>query len=462
MSSTLSPNMNLIIPGVGSEQGPQYAIDVNSSLSLIDAHNHSAGSGVVITPDGLNINISLPFNDNFATNVAGITLTAQSSTPANNTVYENGVDLYYTDGVGNIVRITQSGALAGTPGSIANLVAPASATYVAGTSTFVWQSNTSIAANMDFGSAILRNISPNSTYGLTLAPPSGLSSDYQITLPVLPSSQKIMTLDNSGIMSAPYTIDNITLTITSNVIGVKNAGIGTAQLADGSVTTPKIATSVIGPSLNVNSTIYNTAGSATFIVPAGVYRLLVYGVGGGGGAQAGQATATNTAGGRGGNGAVPQLIQLAVNPADSIAVVIGAGGTGGASNLADGNTGAASTFGGLYFAGGIGSNNQKIYTSNGMSQTFGGSGGAAGPNTGSDGDRSITGVGGSGQGAASGNNAGGGGGGAGFANGGSAGSGGSSTTGQNGSNGGGGGGGGGGGPGGTGGNGGPGYIAVYY
>lgn len=240
MASTQSTNMNLIIPNVGSEPGPTYAQDVNSSLTIIDMHDHSSGNGVQITPDGLNININLDFGGNFASNIAGLILAPQVSTPDVNTLYETGVDLYYVDGNGNNVRITQSGGVAGSPGSISNLTSPASASYVALSQTFVWQSDTSIAANMDFGSAILRNLAPNSTFGLTLSPPAALSSNYTLTLPSLPASQKIMTLDNSGNMSAPYVVDNTTIEISSNTIRVKDQGISTAKIADFAVTTAKL------------------------------------------------------------------------------------------------------------------------------------------------------------------------------------------------------------------------------
>lgn len=201
MSTTITPNMNLIVPTVGNEPGPDYGTDINSSLGIIDQHTHAAGSGVQITPAGININSALPFGGNFATGIAGLTLTAQSGTPAINTIYESGVDLYFVDGNGNNVRMTQSGAVAGTPGSISNLVAPASASYVAVSSTFVWQSGANIAANMDAGSLLLRNLSPNSTFAVTIDPPAALSSNYSITLPTLPAATSIMTMSAAGVVS---------------------------------------------------------------------------------------------------------------------------------------------------------------------------------------------------------------------------------------------------------------------
>jgi microcystin-dependent protein len=226
--------MNLVIPTVGNELGPQYAFDVNNSLSLVDQHDHTSGRGVQIPPAGLNINSNLTFLNNFAVDLAGTTFNPQTSVPADGTIYVNGVDLYYVDELGNNIRITQSGAVTGTPGSIANLTSPASATYVAGSSTFVWQSNANIAANMDFGAAIMRNLSPNSTFALTLQPPT-LTSNYSITLPYLPSTQSIMTLDAAGNMAAPYTVDNSSIIISSNVIEVGPGGITAAMLSSGAI-----------------------------------------------------------------------------------------------------------------------------------------------------------------------------------------------------------------------------------
>jgi hypothetical protein len=241
--------MNLPVPVVGGEPGPQYAQDVNNSLGIIDQHNHSNGSGVQITPNGLNINASLPFNNNLATALAGLTLVAQASAAPINTIYESGVDLYYVDGLGNNIQITKSGSLAGTPGSIANLASPASVTYVSASQTFVFQSNTNISANLDAASILMRNISPNSTNALTLQPPAALGSNYAITLPSLPPGQQIMTLDNSGNMAAPYTVDGATVIINSNVIEVGTVqlanmaanSVGTTQLVNNSVTNTKLA-----------------------------------------------------------------------------------------------------------------------------------------------------------------------------------------------------------------------------
>ncbi len=242
MSTTNSTNMNLPIPGVGTEPGPDFATDINAALTLIDSHDHSPGYGVQITPDGLNINEELTFNDNFAVDVAGVTFIAQGSTPGIHTIYESSNDLYFVDGVGNNVRITQNGAVAGTPGSIANLVSPASASYVALSSKFVWESNTNIAANMDFGAAIMRNLTPNSTYALTLQPPASLAADFTVTLPTLPLATNFLTITSTGTMAGSIPI---------------NQGITASNIANATITTSQISATagILGSQLSASAAI---------------------------------------------------------------------------------------------------------------------------------------------------------------------------------------------------------------
>lgn len=223
MSITNSPNMLLPVPTVGQEPGPQFATDINNCMALIDAHDHTPGRGVQLTPASFNINSDVTFQDNNLTFVRSVRFQPQPSPLSGiadiGSVYVSGADLYYNDTLGNQVRITQSGAVAGTPGSIANLVPPASASYVSANQTFVWQSAANTPANMDFASAILRNLVANS-HGLTLNPPNAMGADYALTLPTLPATQSFMTLDASGNMGAPWTVDGTTIVISSNQLKV--------------------------------------------------------------------------------------------------------------------------------------------------------------------------------------------------------------------------------------------------
>ncbi len=368
MSSTISPNMNLVIPTVGSENGPTYAFDINTSLTLIDQHDHTSGNGVQITPAAININSALSFATNFATDVAGISLYAQGSTPSTSaTIYESGVDLYYKDGNGVPIRITASGGIAGSPGSISNLTSPASAAYVSGSSSFVWQSNTSIAADMDFGAAIMRNLSPNSTYALTLQPPAALSSNFSITLPTLPIATGFLTMTSSGVISGATAL--IGVLTTSNLSS--SAGIlGTQLSASAGITGTQLSASanIAGSQLSASANIAATQLAfnpylnkqqfiidGTWTAPAGVTSVLVIGCGGGG--AGGCANAGGGQEGFGGDGAPLGSIPCTVIPGTPYAVTIGAGGTAqaGGTQSTRGNNGSTSSLAALaIFKGGRG------------------------------------------------------------------------------------------------------------
>lgn len=238
----ISPNMNLPVPSVGVTSGPQYAADVNACLSLIDTHNHTAGSGVAVPSDGLDINADLTFGDNRATDLSFVrftpTATDESGSADLATLYVVDIDLYYRDADGVAVRITQNGSLSGTPGSIANLVSPASAAYVSLTEKFVWQSAINTPADMDFRSAIFRN-DVDSGYGMTVEAPT-LAADTSITLPARPSgATKIVSMTTAGVLTAGYTVDDSTLEISSNVIREKDGGTTNAKLANMAALTVK-------------------------------------------------------------------------------------------------------------------------------------------------------------------------------------------------------------------------------
>lgn len=197
--------MNLPIPQVGLEAGPQYATDVNNCLTLVDQHDHTPGYGVQVPPGGLNINSDLTIQNNNLTNIRSSRFFSQPSPLAQPTdldcVYVTGVDLYYNDGAGNQIRLTQSGAVAGTPGSIGNLIPPASVTYSPSTQTFIFQSDVDVPAYLDSAAITLRDLSLNSP-GVTLNPPPGLVSDYDLTLPELQGSDLPIVLQTDGTMVA--------------------------------------------------------------------------------------------------------------------------------------------------------------------------------------------------------------------------------------------------------------------
>jgi hypothetical protein len=136
MPSSITPNMNLVVPVVGSEPGPTWAFDLNADIGILDEHNHSAGQGVQINPDGLNINSDLPLNGNNLTLVNTVRFnnllaSLAGTTPNLGVIYEAVNELYYNDGVGNVVQLTKAGSVNATTSGISSGTATAS--FVGGT-----------------------------------------------------------------------------------------------------------------------------------------------------------------------------------------------------------------------------------------------------------------------------------------------------------------------------------------
>lgn len=301
-----SPNMNLILPGVGLTFGPQWASDLNASLTLIDSHDHSSGQGVQINPSGMDINTDLSFNNNNAIALRSTNFQVQASPlalPADvGCLYVSGVDLYYNDELGNQIQITSSGHVNAGAGSITGLVSPASASYISGSQTFVWQSNVNTAADMDMGSITLRKLTASSP-GITISPPSSLSSSYTITLPAAPPvATSFLRMNTSGIVAADVVVDGTTIVISGGVMSATVAGPGSitgSQIAAHTITEsnlelrPTSATATAGQiavstgsgSFSTNSTSFvDVTGTSVTLVTTGrpVHISLQTATGGGG------------------------------------------------------------------------------------------------------------------------------------------------------------------------------------
>lgn len=242
----LSTNMNLPVPTPGVTSGPVYATDINNCLTIIDGHDHTTGFGVLITPAAMDINSDLSFNNYNLINLRTTTFQIQDSPLSNptdsNCLFVSGVDLYYNDGT-NTIRVTSGGSVNAGAGSIGGLPSgTASVTYSSGQ--YIFEQSTGIRADIDALNYILRN-NISSSAALILSPPNSMSSDYTLVLPSLPGSQKIMTLDASGNMSAPYVVDNSTIEISSNTIRVKPNGITTNEIAPNTIVAADIASNTI-------------------------------------------------------------------------------------------------------------------------------------------------------------------------------------------------------------------------
>lgn len=234
--------MNLPIPVPSQTGGPQYAQDEVSCFNQIDSHNHTSGQGVQIPLDGLNINQNLDMNNYSVTNLKSLQLNNSLVSPGSSSLFMLGNNLYFRDGTNSFdVQIT-SGASVNVPGSAGFTGLPsgtASAAFLPGSGTFRFESATNTGATTDIGPLKLRNAVASSN-AVTITP-SNPTNNYTLTLPNdKPASTKILQMTSTGSILNSLDVDNSTLEISGSTLQVKNLGIGTSQLANGSVTSAKL------------------------------------------------------------------------------------------------------------------------------------------------------------------------------------------------------------------------------
>lgn len=228
-----TPYMNLVLPVVSQTIGPTWATQLNAALALIDSHNHSSSQGVQIPTAGLNINADLPFNGQDAIQLRSARFTDQGGTIAAagdvGCLYIGNGNLYYNNGAGTAVQVTNGGSVAGAAGNITGLAAPAALTYTSGSTTFRFTSNTNIDAALDCGPVTIRQ-QIASANGITLQSPSGLAASYALTLlTALPAGQRIMTCDAAGNLAAAWNVDGTTILVSSNILSAANVTQSTAN-----------------------------------------------------------------------------------------------------------------------------------------------------------------------------------------------------------------------------------------
>lgn len=247
---TITPNMSLILPIPGVDPGPDYATNQYNSGFIIDGHNHSPGSGVPIGTNGIDINSDLPINNNNLTlvktvNFGALVAPLPGTAPNLGAVYVAGNELYYNDEVGNVVQITNSGSVNAGAGSITGLPSgTASASYSSGSQTFIWQSATNTAANMDMGSVIIREVAASAN-GITIKSPGSLAAPYSLTLlTALPGVTSFLAVDSSG---------NLSTTIPTT------GGISGSQIANQTITEDKLALRPFGSTVGIGG--YATSAS---------------------------------------------------------------------------------------------------------------------------------------------------------------------------------------------------------
>jgi len=175
--------LNLPVPTV--TLGPAWAEELNVALELIDSHDHSANKGVKVKPNGMNINDNLDIQENELENVSALELfdlsVALSGISNANKVHAVSGNLYFTNGSGTAVQITDGGAIVSSPGAaeLFQTVQVSSNLTISAVDTFVYLIvDTSVGRTITL--PLASSVSPGRIYIVKDA--SGLADTNAITI----------------------------------------------------------------------------------------------------------------------------------------------------------------------------------------------------------------------------------------------------------------------------------------
>ena len=225
-------------PAIGTETGPTWAENLNTSLDAIDGHDHSTNKGIRITPAGVNINADLEFNQNSATELKNVIF--DSSVTAATTaysVYQASGNLYWRNGSGTAVQITTGSSVNAGAGSISGMTSTdAGVTYADGSKTFNFFTD---SGNEDYGKMahadllLFKYTNDNSadTDYITIAANSGASGASGTIY--VPSENGTFLTTNTSYATAAI---NIATSASNYAINLKPHGTGHVVVGNGGAT----------------------------------------------------------------------------------------------------------------------------------------------------------------------------------------------------------------------------------
>ena len=202
---TTTNNMGLVLPDPSVTLGPDWAVQLNAALALLDTHDHSTGKGVKVTPAGFNFTADLPCAGFKLTDcgVVGLRSLVANLTTAGSLHIKNG-DLYHVSSNGTAVQITSgtglnlssTGTIGGDFGSVG---VTASATYTDSLKTFSWLQASGISAKMFMGDILLTYPGAGEN-SVTLKAQTG-SAAYPFSFPLAQATanDQVMAVSTAGV-----------------------------------------------------------------------------------------------------------------------------------------------------------------------------------------------------------------------------------------------------------------------
>lgn len=254
---SITPNMGLDKPTLGGDSGA-WDDKLNTSLDLLDAHDHTAGNGTRVPVDGLDIDEDLPFGGFGLTDVGRVVFFASAAPSDAVCLYVSSSDneLYWRTFSGADVKLTSgttinTSLVGGIGGDYSTVGAEVAYDDGSDRYTFKQQGSPRTWARIACGDVRLYETGTNETVFVGLKAPAGLAVSYDVTFPdAVPDSTSLMLMDAGGVMTVSNTVPNAI---------AFSAGITTTTLAASGNAT-------VGGTLGVTGVLTPSAG---ITVPSG-------------------------------------------------------------------------------------------------------------------------------------------------------------------------------------------------
>ena len=213
---TTYPNIGLTLPVQGDAGAGLWDETQDANTALLDAHDHSSGKGVRITPAAININADLPLNSSWGITTANrISFASVAAPSTNKSVFvsdgSGGLtanELYWRSNTGTNVKLTSGSALnvaaftGGIGGDYAAVGAAVAYDDAADRYTFK-QESPGNWARLACGPVRLFEFNTSESVYVEMAAPAALGASYTVTWPTaVPASTSALTMSSSGVVAA--------------------------------------------------------------------------------------------------------------------------------------------------------------------------------------------------------------------------------------------------------------------
>lgn len=282
---TTYPNLGLTLPTRGVSGAGVWDDVLDGDIALIDAHDHSSGKGLRITPSAIDINADLPFSSLYAPTqlhrVSFSAIAAGALTGSHNkslfvsdgTSGLSAGELYWRNSSGNNVKLTSGNTLnvAGFVGGIGGDYQSVGArlNFDDSAKRYTLQNGTADSfgwARVAAGGLRLFEFNTTESVHVEQLCPAGLASTYQMTWPTaLPGAQAVQQISSAGqiiwsnTITGAVTISAGGAAITGNSSVTGNFSV-TGTLTFGDVETYSVAYAIAGTGATGPST-GGTAGA---------------------------------------------------------------------------------------------------------------------------------------------------------------------------------------------------------